>query len=89
MATIKVASPFMLQLPPPDDAPPQMGPSEKLFFPEPGEYEVDQPVADHWYTQMHLDGYVPPPTSITPEVRVMLTVEQAKAKQEQVPATTS
>jgi hypothetical protein len=103
---IKVAKPFMLQMPPPqpdaapklkerphgggpvpEGAPVYQGLNELLYFPAPGEYEVDQEVADHWYTQMHLEGYVPPPPSVPSEVRVMLTAEQAKDKAEADKAT--
>jgi hypothetical protein len=63
----------------PPGAPLLMGRSERLSFPAPGEYEVDQEIADHWYTQMHLEGYQQPPMNVPSEVRIMLTVEQAKA----------
>jgi hypothetical protein len=28
---------------------------------EPGEYDVTQETADHWYFKAHLEGFVPPP----------------------------
>jgi hypothetical protein len=71
----------------PAGTPVLLGGTEMLYFPEPGEYEVDQDVADHWYTQAHLEGYVPPPPNVPAEVRVMLTTEQAKLKAESDKAT--
>lgn len=62
----------------PPGSPVLSGPTEKLFFPAPGEYEVDDDVAEHWYTKMHLEGYEEPPASTMAEVRTMLTTEQAQ-----------
>jgi hypothetical protein len=31
---------------------------------EPGEYDVTQETADHWYFKAHLEGYQPPPPPI-------------------------
>jgi hypothetical protein len=95
MPTIKVATPFILRLDPlpePEkkDAPLAVPPlSRMLSFPKAGEYDVDAEVADHWYTKMHLEGYKPEPPDTFADVRVMQTVEEAKAAKESEPATTS
>ena len=45
----------------------------------PGEYDVDEATANHWFVQAHLEGFVePPPRQGTPQyAQAMLNVEQA------------
>jgi hypothetical protein len=70
MATLIVTAPFTVQLdpvPPPEEGvtPPAGSRTAQdpttYIFPAAGTYDdVPQEVADHWYTQAFLEGYVPP-----------------------------
>ena len=64
MATIKVVSPFTVQMEPPPAGPgfekerETQVPTRTYVFPEAGTYEdVPDDVAEHWYTKSHLEGY--------------------------------
>ena len=59
MATLKVTSPFTVKLPPPEKPDPDF--VDTYVFPEAGTYDdVPKEVADHWFTQGHLEGYEAP-----------------------------
>ena len=99
MATLKVATPFIVQLEPvpaPDPDQPAARDArapdapDRYVFPVAGTYEdVPEEVAAHPYTQPHLEGYEPPPA--TPEARtvVMVPVEEPPPTQEEAAAALS
>jgi hypothetical protein len=63
MATLKVTSPFTVQLDKtlPDGSPRAQDEPTAYTFPTAGTYEdVPAEVAEHWYTSAHLEGYEPP-----------------------------
>jgi hypothetical protein len=95
MATIKVAKQFMLQRDPQpvegrtawigDKEVPVLAAPELLLF-NPGEYEVEDDIANHWYVLPHLEGYVDElwtGQGGQPVVRVMLNTEEAAMAKEQ------
>jgi hypothetical protein len=73
MPTLEVAKPFMVKLDPtlPDGQP--RDPTELLtyVFPTPGIYDMNDEVAQHWFTQPHLAGYVEPTPSQVLGLEVM------------------
>ena len=100
MATIEVVSPFTVKLDPPapvEGAEARVTPdapvTDTYVFPVAGTYEdVPEPVATHWYTLAHLEGYEAPEPSdaVTGQVKVMEPVPETpemetarKARQEE------
>ena len=55
----------------------------------PGEYEVDEAVAEHWFVKAHLEGFVEPePRQGTAQyAQAMLNVEQAVRRNLPAPST--
>jgi hypothetical protein len=77
MPIIHVAKRFMLK----DD-------NNRLTEYEVGRYEVTQEIADHWYVQAHLEGFVEPPPRVGTEQAQQAFAEQAARMAEPTDAQT-
>ena len=73
MPIIHVAKRFVLQ-----------GDDHKLTEYKVGTYDVEDWVADHWFTQAHMEGYVEPPPKTGTEQQATLLAQQAARLNEPV-----